>query len=631
VRLGRSELLPARPVFVDSRGEWTLRYTAPAEGLAAGAAVKLVLFGRARWSMLQCDNPMAQEASGIDDDSLLNAEGKPIAEFALRPCTYVGAKAHVPFELAVENTMMTREACVRLPVGLPAAGTVEFVLGDQRGGGAGCRTPRISGVVAFDVWVDVDGTRSFEKLRDSPRLEVRAGPPARLKVIAPSCVRAGDEFDVHVVVLDEIGNPCEDFEAPASVGGSEVSLSAGQAHAQTRLEAGVHWLMALAGGLSGRSNPVKATVEAPERPIRWGDPHGHSFLCDGLESPDYFFAYARDVEHLDFTALTGHDDCMLERRHWRLPQSPYWRNPEDAWAITKYVVNSHHDPEGFCVLLAFEWTGCDEFTPTGQPRFGDRNVYFPGDDAPIFGKVDERYDSPAKLWAAVRRHGGLVIPHHPGYARHDSPLFGVDWDYHDDDAQPLVEIYSKHGASEYYGNPRPLLLPGPEGTVQAALARGHKLGFVGGSDTHASRPGSDIQEDNAVLRYSQAGLTAVRSPSLKRADLFESLRARECYATTGERIWLDFRVNERPMGCSEIEVGVGETVRVTAEVHGTDRLAHVELVRNNDVIHVESPDGLSTSLEIVDETAPAQAYYYLRVTQANGSQAWASPVWVRCA
>jgi len=374
---------------------------------------------------------------------------------------------------------------------------------------------------------------------------------------------------------------------------------------------------------------VKATDEAPHAPIRWGDPHGHTFLCDGRESPDDFYAYARDVEHLDFSAVTGHDDCTVDRNYWILPQSPYWRNPQDPWAITKYATNRFHDPGRFVAFVAFEWSGSDEMTPTGARRFGDRNVYFPGDDGEIFANFDDRYDAPAKLWEAAKRYGALVVPHHPGYAR-EGTIWGCDWDFHDDAAEPLVEIYSKHGCSESMDSPRPLPRMSPDGVVQTALARGYRVGFVGGSDTHVSRPGSDVpEEDSATQAYTQAGLTAVRCCELTRLSVLQALRARDCYATTGERIWLGFSLNGQRMG-SEVAVEHGAGLRLEAEVYGTDVLQRLEIVCDGRVVFAEDSRSLAAELSFEDR-APGpgrSSYYYLRVTQGNGSMAWSSPIWV---
>jgi hypothetical protein len=625
------------------RGTWTVRYTAPVTGLARGANAKLVLFGRECWSMFQCDDPNAPEISGADDPRLYDDDGRPYYGTDVHSCSYIGARTscgHI-VKLATRNSMMTREAWVALPDGLPPGEALDIVIGDDTSGGLLAPAPQTSGTVRFDLYVDTEGQLAFRKLPDSPVLTIHPGPAARLKVCAPSCVQVDTPFAIHIVAFDAVGNPCENYEDTVTVTGADpasraslddVFLSGGQCTVAVQLEGpGVHRLAvssARAGGPTGVSNPIKATEETPTDPIWWGDPHGHSQLCDGREAPDYFFRYARDVEHLDFTALTGHDDCLLDRNFWGLPQSPYWRTSQDAWAISKYIANHFHNPGRFVSFVAYEWGGSAPLSPLGQPRFGDRCVYFPGDDGEIFAEWDDRYDAPSKLWDAVRARGGLVIPHHPGYAR-EGPLCGMDWEYHDDTAEPLVEIYSKHGSSECDDTARPLVRPRSEGMIQWALQRGHKVGFVGGSDTHITRPGSDIrEEDIAVHPYTQAGLTAVRSAALTRCDLLDALRRRRCYATTGERIWLDFRFNGEPMG-SEVTLEPDAPRRLTVEVHGTAALKSVEIVSDGAVMLREAPGTLSAEISFVDETPCERSrYYYARVTQENGSLAWSSPIWV---
>ena len=123
-------------------------------------------------------------------------------------------------------------------------------------------------------------------------------------------------------------------------------------------------------------------------------------------------------------------------------------------------------------------------------RYGHHNVYYLDYDQPI--------RMPATLpGARTRRCAGteaLVIPHHTGY----SPGFcGKDWDYHDEQLSPFVEIYSLHGSSEEPGGIRPLLTavagwgPGAAGgSVQEGLARGYKLGIMCSSDAHGDHPGA---------------------------------------------------------------------------------------------------------------------------------------------
>ena len=622
------------------RGTWVVRYTAPRGGIASNGAVKLVLFGRSRWSLFQCTEPEAELVVDAPDTSLLDDDGKP--QRFLTPATYVALAGSTPAALSVRNTMMTREAWVLFPTGLPENQSVEIILGDRRGGGPGARAPIAATRVQLDLHVDASGTESFLKEPESFSIDVLPGTPSKLKVTAPSCVQATTLVPLQVQVFDSFGNPCEQVSGSVVVSGDglvetgvHAPLAGGKSSLQVTFgDAGVRWIdarLAETPGIAGHSNPIKVTAEAPAEQIWWGDPHGHSYLCDGGESPDYFFRYARDVEHLDFTALTGHDDCMLDRNYWGpLPRSPYWRNPEDAWAISKYVANQYYEPGAFVTFVAYEWSGSDELAPTGQRRFGDRNVYFPGDDGEMFTKLDERYDSPAKLCAAVGDRGGLVVPHHPGYARETGwTIYGLDWDFHDDAAEPLVEIYSKHGSSECADTEFPLAKPRADGFVRDALALGHKVGFVGGSDTHISRPGSTIQEeDNAVLRYPRAGLTAVVSATLNRSELLGALRRRACYATSGERIWLSFVVNGAPMG-NDLVADADRPVDIDLEVHGAEELDVVEIISNGLILGREKPGARSFVRAFSHRQQDQSAYYYARIRQIDGACAWSSPVWVR--
>ena len=70
--------------------------------------------------------------------------------------------------------------------------------------------------------------------------------------------------------------------------------------------------------------------------------------------------------------------------------------------------------------------------------------------------------------------------------------------------------------------------------------QGLRLSTIAASDDHRSQPGKP-----------HWGLAAVRAPALTREAIFDALHARRTYGTTGQRILLDFRVNDAPMG-SEI-------------------------------------------------------------------------------
>jgi hypothetical protein len=107
---------------------------------------------------------------------------------------------------------------------------------------------------------------------------------------------------------------------------------------------------------------------------------------------------------------------------------------------------------------------------------------------------------------------------------------------------------------------------------------------------------------------------------------------------------VDFRLNDHPMGAQVSladDPALAATRKLTITVHGTDDLRCIEIVRNNRDLHRRGPAGADLAFEWEDPEPLAQVnlppapfstrpftFYYLRVTQADGEMAWASPIWV---
>ena len=212
------------------------------------------------------------------------------------------------------------------------------------------------------------------------------------------------------------------------------------------------------------------------------------------------------------------------------------------------------------------------------------------------------------------------MPHHP------KSMGGADWGFRNDRYQRLVEICSKWDIAEEAG---PL-------SVQAALAMGHRLGFVGGTDSHyglANQGSYHVNDGN--------GLACVVAPELTREAIWQALYDRRCYATTGDRILLDFTVDGKPMGSdnpADLRSVGPRHVRMRAA--GTASFTRVEVIRNNQVVFSADPQGDEWEDEWTDTANLADAdfaptypddrpfvYYYLRVIQANRQRAWSSPIW----
>ena len=163
-----------------------------------------------------------------------------------------------------------------------------------------------------------------------------------------------------------------------------------------------------------------------------------------------------------------------------------------------------------------------------------------------------------------------------------------------------------------------------ESYVQDGWAAGYVIGTVSGSDDHVAQPGKR-----------GGGLTAVMAESLTRESILDAIRERRTYATTGDRIILDFWINGKPMG-SVIEPS--SEVNIRARVIGTAPIRKIEILRYDwgggawSVPIMENPGRDVVNLDKT-LTTPVPAIYYMRVEQeglvaGRPVRAWSSPIWV---
>ena len=96
---------------------------------------------------------------------------------------------------------------------------------------------------------------------------------------------------------------------------------------------------------------------------------------------------------------------------------------------------------------------------------------------------------------------------------------------HEPKLETAVEIHSAWGTFEWL--------------LHDALEQGYRCGVVCNSDGHKGRPGSSYPGASGFHAY--GGLTCFIAPELTRDGIFESLRRRHHYGTTGNRLHLDVR------------------------------------------------------------------------------------------
>jgi hypothetical protein len=210
----------------------------------------------------------------------------------------------------------------------------------------------------------------------------------------------------------------------------------------------------------------------------------------------------------------------------------------------------------------------------------------------------------------------ITIPHHPADKSHP-----VDWNVHDDHYVPVVELFQCRGNGEYPGCPREVNLQRHSTTnskrafVDYALKeKEYKMGFVASGDHNGMG----------------VGVAALWVGELSREGILEAMRKKRCFATTGDKMIVDFRLNENPVGSSP---GISGAPELSIKVKGQRELEKVEVLRNSRVIKEFTLSGKYldfeenfTDSDYQDETEVL--YYYIRATQKNKELVWSSPIWV---
>ena len=424
--------------------------------------------------------------------------------------------------------------------------TVTLTFGDRSGGGPGLKLQNWSNdEFVFKTFLDLEGKGWLLSPRWPPIEVIGADRVQFVNAIAPSVVEPGEKFVLAVRSEDRFKNLASGGTPAYEVllnGSRQREIPAGAAALQEldgiALDApGVYRFEVRSkdGTIRGTSNPVRAEA-SPDSRIFWGETHGHTGFAEGQGSPDGYFKFGRDVARLDFLSLSEHDIWM----------------DDFEWKTLQEMVHKYHVPERFTTILSFEWTS--------RMRYGGHhNVFFrntagrsrvANQEAPL---LDELYEG---LKQGNDTDDVLVIPHahQPG-----------DWTNSDSSVTRLVEIQSGHGTFDWFGD--------------KYLQNGYRVGFVGASDNHTGQPGF-----SGMTNRQLGGLAAVLAPENTPDGIFDGLRNRSTYATTGERIILDATLNGAGIGQEQARA---DERTISCTVNGTAAIDSIDVIKNGTVVYTQ--------------------------------------------
>ncbi|MCX7824652.1 MAG: hypothetical protein N2689_03745, partial [Verrucomicrobiae bacterium] len=334
--------------------------------------------------------------------------------------------------------------------------------------------------------------------------------------------------------------------------------------------------------MRGEDLPTRSiTYKGQKLHLYFGNLHDHTDIsqCNrtGDESVDESYANMRDITGCDFAAATDHGYNM----------NPY------LWNLTAKLARANQDAPRFLTFLAEEWTSTFEEYSAKHPYgfYGHRNLIFADPYFPRWWNARTRY-TPAQVWEELRKMNAnfVHIPHQLA----DTGNVPTDWDFADEAAQPVAEIFQCRGSYEYKGAPREAGNTTPQGYfLQDAWARGIVIGVIANPDHGGG-----------------TGKACVYAPELSREAILDALRARRCFGTTAAKIFLDVRVEGHLMG-EKVAAPAGSTVTIEVNADCPADIDRIEVCRNNRFIHSKSCEGRQSRFTFVDQQPlPGRSYYY---------------------
>ena len=549
-RYGWAEMDPPGPVVAGETSTWRIVYHAGKYGIDDGGVIKFAWRDVSDWAYPQFDDPTAPAFASVET-------GGPAT---LRP------------RFDKQRYVRPWRLCVTVDVfddSLREGDTITLTLGDRSGGSEGSRSQTFC-KEAFEFRVSVDwcGTWVYTEV-PSPVFPIVNGPPEKLVVIAPSVATPDESVWCGVKLEDRWGNPCRDYRGevlihegkvqglPNTYTFSDSDQGVHRFEGLTVSEPGIHTVHAQTqdGKLRSESNPlVCSETLGGARPF-WGDLHGQSEETVGTNPVSSYFAFARDSALVDFAGHQGNDFQITSA----------------IWDEIKHQANAHNDPGRFVSFVGWEWSGN---TPVG----GDHNVYYLDDDGPLHRSshvlIPDKSDLQTDclhvndLYKALKGQEAMLVPHVGGrYAN-------LEW--HDPDLEAVVEVYSEWGEFEWF--------------LKEAIERGYRVGFTAGSDDHKGRPGAAYSGSGSFGVY--GGLTCIQTEELSRKGIWEAIKARRCYGTSGQRILINAAADGHPMGSA---FTTSEGPEISVHVVGTEAIERIDVVRGLEELYQYPEDPERTS------------------------------------
>ena len=341
--------------------------------------------------------------------------------------------------------------------------------------------------------------------------------------------------------------------------------------------------------------------------VYFGNLHSHSSYSDGnaddvskLPSDDY--AFAKNSMCMDFLGISEHNH-------------PGAGMQLASWAPGK-TQSAAATSSNFVALHGMEWgviSGGGHVIVYGIDSLigwdaGQYQIYVP----------KSLYMGTGGLFDILNRHGGNAL----GYLAHPNStdfndILGSGYDLSADEAivGSTVESGPAFSINTTYSEPASMA---DLGYYRSMLAKGYHLGPT-------------IDHDNHNMTFGRTAKTrlAILAPALSENDLLDAMRRMRFYASEDCNARVTFNINSQPIGSILTQPGAPF---ITVNTVTTAPVLSIKLmsgVPGSGTAAIEITNSTTASLSYSDLslTNLNQRYYYLDITETDGTRIITAPIW----
>lgn len=342
---------------------------------------------------------------------------------------------------------------------------------------------------------------------------------------------------------------------------------------------------------------VYTEAPVPGWGLYFGQLHSHTDASDGCGTVQQAYAYAAQVEGLDFFAVTDHSDSFDNADSGQIAADA--SAISEKWAAGKAAAESVTSTK-FVGIYGYEMSW-----PRGMNLGHISTFNTPGFQSWQQEGFNQYKSALQNYYAAL-----TTVPNSISQFNHPGTFYGDfrDFSFYSEATDRVITLLEVGCGEE---------LPTAYEYYDRALDAGWHVAPTNNQNNHEGQWGD-----------ADSGRTVVYAESLTEDGIYDALRNYRVYATEDCDLSISYSLNGQLMGSLLEKREVGDTVSIRVDISDpTDAVGTVEVIADGGTaIARETLEACSAAVEF---TLPSiYRYYYIRITQPDGDIAVTAPVWV---